>query len=72
LSVSRKAKRARELELSQLRREVFSLRCTLDELYDRFDRVTDDMQVNACIFEMNAAMAKYDYALKCLKAFDIS
>ena len=72
MSVSRKAKRARELELAQLQKEVFSLRCTLDELYARFDRVTDGTQVDACIYEMNAAMAKYDYALKCLKAFDVS
>lgn len=72
MSVSRKAKRARNLELAQLQNEVRSLRCTLDELHARFDMVTDDTQVDACIFEMNAAMAKYDYALKCLKAFDIS
>ena len=72
MSISRKAKRARDLELAQLQREVFGLRCTLDELYARFDRVTDDIQVDACIFELNAAMAKYDYALKCLKAFEVS
>ena len=70
MSVSRKANRARDLELIQLRREIFALRCTLDELYARFDRVTEDIQVDACIFEMNAALAKYNYALKCLKTFE--
>ena len=72
MNVSRKARRAQALELAQLQREVFGLRCTLDELYARFDRVTEDTQVDACIFEMNAALAKYNYALKCLKAFDFS
>ena len=72
LSTQRKAKRARELELSQLRSEAFSLRCTLDELYDRFDSITDPVQMDACIYEMNAVMARYDYALKCLKAFDVT
>ena len=72
MSVSRKANRARDLELCQLRREIFSLRCTLDELYARFDRVTEDIQVDACIFELNAALAKYNYALKCLKTFEIT
>ena len=70
MSVSRKAKRARELELSQLRQEAIHLRSTLDELHARFDMVTDNTQVDACIYEMNAAMAKYDYTLKCLKTFD--
>ena len=70
MSVSRKAKRARELEQSQLRQEAIHLRNTLDELHSRFDMLTDHTQVDACIYEMNAAMAKYDYTLKCLKAFD--
>lgn len=72
MSISRKAKRARELELSQLQKEIFSLRCNLDELYARFDRVTDETQVDACIFELNATLSKYDYALKCLKTFELS
>lgn len=69
---SRKAKRAHDLELNQLRSEAVDLRRSLDELYARFDQVTDQRQVDACIFELNATMAKYDYALKCLKAFEVS
>lgn len=72
MSVSRKAKRARELELAQLQQEAVHLRNTLDELHARFDMVTEHTQVDACIYEMNAAMAKYDYTLKCLKAFEHS
>ena len=60
------------MELKQLQNEVFHLRCSLDELYARFDMVTEETQVDACIFELNAVMAKYDYALKCLKAFDVT
>ncbi len=68
----RKAKRIRSEELSRLRSEAFSLHASLDELYDRFDSLTDPIQVDACIYEMNAVMARYDYTLKCLKAFDVS
>ena len=69
---NRKAKLLQQQEQTQLRKEAMSLRCTLDELYDRFDTVTDPAQLDACIFEMNAVMARYDYTIKCLKAFDIS
>lgn len=72
MSTNRKARRARELEREQLHSEVTNLRCTLDELYERFDMITDDSQMDACIYEMNAVMARYDYALKCLKAFDVT
>ena len=68
----RKAKRARSEELSRLRCEATSLHSTLDELYDRFDSLTDPVQVDACIYEMNAVMARYDYTIKCLKAFELN
>lgn len=72
MTQDRKAKRIRNEELSRLRSEAFSLHTTLDELYDRFDHLTDPIQVDACIYEMNAVMARYDYTIKCLKNFDIS
>ena len=68
----RKAKRIRSEELSRLQNEAFSLHATLDELYARFDNLTDPTQVDACIYEMNAVMARYDYTLKCIKAFELS
>ena len=67
-----KAKRARNEELSRLRSEAISLHASLDELYDRFDSLTDPIQVDACIYEMNAVMARYDYTLKCLKTFELN
>lgn len=66
----RKARIAKRRELDNLQSEVLGLRTDLDELYSRFDRLTDPIQLDACIFEMNALMSKYDYAVKCLKAFD--
>lgn len=66
----RKARQARRKELANLQAEVLGLRTDLDELYARFDMLTDATQLDACIFEMNALMSKYDYAVKCLKAFD--
>ena len=68
----RKAKRMRAEEFSRLRNEAASLHAALDELYNRFDSLTDPMQVDACIYEMNAVMARYDYSIKCLKSFDCS
>lgn len=66
----RKVRQARRKELANLQAEVLGLRTDLDELYARFDMLTDTTQLDACIFEMNALMSKYDYAVKCLKAFD--
>jgi hypothetical protein len=68
----RKAERTRNEELSPLRSEAISLHASLDELYDRFDSLTDPIQVDACIYEMNAVMARYDYTLKCLKTFELN
>ena len=72
MSLDRKAKRLRAEEFTRLRSEASALHSALDELYNRFDHLTDPMQVDACIFEMNAVMARYDYAIKCLKDFDCS
>lgn len=66
----RKARIAKRKELANLQAEVLGLRTDLDELYSRFDMLTDPTQLDACIYEMNALMSKYDYAVKCLKAFD--
>jgi len=66
----RKARQAKRRELASLQAEVLGLRTDLDELYSRFDMLTDPIQMDACIYEMNALMSKYDYAVKCLKAFD--
>ena len=66
----RKARLAKRKELDSLQSEVMGLRTDLDELYARFDMLTAPTQMDACIYEMNALMSKYDYAVKCLKAFD--
>ena len=72
MTESRKARRERKQERKLLHSQLYDLRCTLDELYEQFDRVSDPSQVEACIYEMNAVMARYDYTLKCLKAFESS
>lgn len=72
MSNKRKAERAKQQEQQHLQSQIYDLQCTLDELYSQFDMITDSAQVEACIYEMNAVMARYDYALKCLKAFDFS
>ena len=72
MSNTRKQARARKQELQALHSQIYDLRCSLDELYSQFDRITEPVQVEACIYEMNAVMARYDYALKCLKSFDLT
>ena len=72
MSDSRKALRQRKQERKLLYHQLYELRCSLDELYAQFDRVSDPMQVDACIYEMNAVLARYDYTLKCLKSFETS
>ncbi len=65
-----KARLARLKELNGLQEEVLGLRTDLNGLYQRFDMLTDPTQMDACIYEMNALMSKYDYAVKCLKTFE--
>lgn len=72
MHTNRKEQRARNAERQQLRSEAFALQCTLDELHNRFDRITDPVQMDACIYEMNAVIARYNYTIQCLKAFDLS
>jgi len=72
LSLDRKTKRARAQEREQLQNEVYHLQCALDELYSQFDRITDSAQVDACIYQLNAVISKYDYTIKCLKAFEMT
>ena len=70
MSREKKARAARRRERDSLCSEVWNLHNELDELYSRFDLVTDADQVDACIYEMNALISKYDYAVRCLKEFD--
>ena len=66
----KKARLAKRKELDSLQAEVLGLRTDLNELYSRFDMLTDPTQMDACIYEMKSLMSKYDYAVKCLKTFD--
>ena len=70
MSREKKARAARRRERDSLQAEVWNLHHELDELYSQFDRITDPVQVDACIFEMNAVLSKYDYAVRTLKEFD--
>ncbi len=72
MSSQKKVLRAKEQELVGMQHELHNLQCTLDDLYARFDQITDGAQVEACIYEINAVISKYDYTMKCLKAFDVS
>lgn len=70
MSREKKARAARRRERDDLCNQVQSLHDQLSEVYSRFDRITDPGQVDACIFEMNAILSKYDYAVRSLKEFD--
>jgi len=52
----------------ELQREMAQENERLKEAYERFNRVCDPDLVEACIFEINAATARYNYLLRQAKA----
>lgn len=70
MATPRKLLRAKQAELLNMQTELHQLQGSLDDLYARFDMITDSAQLDACIYEINAVMSKYDYTMQCLKAFD--
>lgn len=52
-----------------LQKELASAREDLRQAYLRFDQVIDDDLIEACIFQMNAAMAQCNYLVRTLKTY---
>jgi len=59
-----KYQRLRREELKRASGEVFGIRASLCEAYDRFDTITDPELVDACVYEINALRSRYDHAIR--------
>lgn len=53
--------------LLQLQKELDSAREDLRQAYLRFDQVVDSDLIEACIYQMNAAMAQCNYLVRTIK-----
>ncbi|WP_409968992.1 DUF2508 family protein [Bengtsoniella intestinalis] len=54
--------------LLQLQKELAIAREDLRQAYLRFDQVVDTDLIEACIYQMNAAMAQCNYLVRTIKA----
>ena len=54
-------------EIRRVTDEMRGIRRDLEQAYSRFDNLADPMQMDACIFEINALRAKYNCAVHDLK-----
>ena len=59
----RRERRRFRLEQARMRKELSAIRRELELSYHRFDELCDPMQLDACIFEINALRANYSCAV---------
>ena len=55
-------------ETDKLQQEMYTIKQALKEAYERFNWADDPDIIAACIFEINACTARYNYLLRCVKA----
>ena len=67
MSAKRKERRRMKAERKRMQTELQSIRCELQQSYLRFDELRDPMQLDACIYEINALRAKYSCAMHALR-----
>ena len=58
---------ARDDSLQELFNELSEMRSTLEDAYMRFDLTSEPELVEACVYEINAAQARYNYLLRVIK-----
>jgi hypothetical protein len=58
---------ARDADLQPLFDELSGMRGTLEAAYARFNQSTEPELVEACVYEINAAQARYNYLLRRIK-----
>lgn len=64
---SRRRAAAGENRRNEMLRELTSVRSALDEAYMRFNAAVDPELVEACVYEINAAEARYGYLLRLVR-----
>lgn len=68
MASKRKERRRLKAERSRMQKEMHSIRRELEQCYRRYNELCDPMQLDACIFEMNALRAKYSCVVHDLRA----
>ena len=68
----RKERRRLRAEQKRMRAEMSAIRRELEQSYLRFNEVCEPMQLDACIYEINALRAKYCCAYHDLRAMESS
>lgn len=51
----------------ELRQEMYRVSQALKDAYEHFNWADDPDLIDACIFEINACKARYNYLLRCVK-----
>lgn len=64
----RKERRRLRAERKRMTTEMHTIRRELEQSYMRFDELSDPMQLDACIYEINALRAKYNCAMHDLRS----
>ena len=67
MATKRKERRRLRAEHKRMTTEMQTIRRELEQSYRRFNEVRDPMQLDACIFEINALRAKYNCAVHDLR-----
>ena len=58
---------ARDSSLQELFTELSETRFALSQAFDRFNNTTESELVDACIFDIRAKQARYNYLLRVIK-----
>lgn len=65
----RKQKKQREADYKKALEELGEVRAQLDDTYSRFNSVSDEAALDACIYEISALKSKYNCAVRAIKSF---
>ncbi len=62
------AKKKKDNTISLLQDQMDAISKQIKDAYERFDQADDDYLIDACIYEINAYKAHYNYLLRQVKA----
>jgi hypothetical protein len=68
MATKRKERRRLRAEQKRMQTDLQTIRRTLEQCYIRFNELQDPMQLDACIYEINALRAKYSCAVHALRS----
>ncbi len=68
MSKNSKLRKQQSADYKKALDELAAIRGSLGEAYSRFDGMTDPNMMDACILEISALRARYDYAFKNIKS----